>query len=144
MLKQATTPMFFRTENARTRIMAMTAAGCFYQWEPTQNEDGHYNDSHYLWFIQAEAIAREWGFDIEECNQAWKAFLNRNKGQYPNGDWKSKEREYLDALTSENKNQFEPWKVEKITEVQWWKNQHLLLSQENKTLRENLKTPISP
>lgn len=85
----------------RDRMIALTATGCFRQWQPAQNEDGQYNDSAYLWWIVAEDIMDAWGFTGEECDQAWKDFLARHKGRYPGGNWQPVEKAFLDSL--ENK-----------------------------------------
>ena len=91
------------TGSPRARMLALTAAGCFYQWRAgmSYSEDGTYNDSEYLHWLRAEKIAQRWGFTIEECQQAWRDFLDRHKGRYPGGNWQPVERAYLDSL--ENK-----------------------------------------
>lgn len=84
----------------RSRMLALTAAGCSFQWEPglSHSGDGTYNDSAYLHWLLAEEICAKWGFTYEECRRAWMDFLDRHKGRYPGGNWQPVEKAYLDSL----------------------------------------------
>lgn len=83
----------------RRRMLALTAAGCFLNWIPGRRDDGTgTNDSAYIWFVRGDQICEAWGFSFEDANRAWADFLLRNRTEYPNGNWRQNEREFLDSL----------------------------------------------
>ena len=82
----------------RSRMLALTAAGCFRQWQPGLDDDGYYRDTAYIYWMFAEKIIQKWGFEPEECDMAWAKFRQRHGENYPGGDWQQSERVYLDLL----------------------------------------------
>jgi len=91
----------------RARMLALTAAGCSFQWEPglSHGGDGTYNDSAYIHWLRAEKICETWGFSYDECKQAWQDFRDRHKDRYPSGNWQPVEQAYLDSLeNNESRN----------------------------------------
>lgn len=91
--------LFNKSNCPKERQLAKQSAGCFLNWKPGLSDDGEtYNDSHYIWFLAFLKIEEAWGFSEEECDKAWQDFLYRHRGSYPNGNWREKEKEYLDSL----------------------------------------------